>query len=219
MDVMDILGELLGHKTEKPGRGTDVLKDIFGRGSQRSSTPPSNRPADIKSPVEELEELLNVANQRSPNRRAGADQVSTRHSSSIPQDRSSSSPQGTHVGQNQDADNERAVVLIRAMVNAAKADGKLDEAEQKKIFERLGDPSRAELDFLRKEFASKLDIQKFARSVPVGMEQQVYTISLITIDLDEGSEANYLLELSQSLRIPADVREQIHQHIGAPTIY
>ena len=123
------------------------------------------------------------------------------------------------MGQNQDADNERAVVLIRAMVNAAKADGKLDEAEQKKIFERLGDPSRAELDFLRKEFASKLDVKEFARSVPVGMEQQVYTISLITIDLDEGSEANYLLELSQGLRIPADVREQIHQHIGAPTIY
>jgi len=105
------------------------------------------------------------------------------------------------------------------MVNAAKADGKLDEAEQQKIFERLGDPTRAELDFLRKEFASKLDVQEFARSVPVGMEQQVYAISLITIDLDEGSEANYLLELSQSLRISADVREQIHQHVGAPTIY
>ena len=219
MDVIDILGKMLGHQTKKPGRGTDVLKDIFGRGSQPSSTPPSNKPADIKSQVEELEELLNVANQRNPNPRASADQSSSRHSSSIPQDRSSSSHQGTQAGQNQDSDNERAVVLIQAMVNAAKADGKLDEAEQQKIFERLGDPSRADLDFLRKEFARKLDVQEFARSVPVGMEQQVYTISLITIDLDEGSEANYLIELSESLRIPADVREQIHQHIGAPTIY
>jgi uncharacterized membrane protein YebE (DUF533 family) len=51
------------------------------------------------------------------------------------------------------------------------------------------------------------------------MEQQVYTMSLIAIDLDTGEEAKYLMELSESLRLPTAVREQIHQRLGAPSIY
>jgi uncharacterized membrane protein YebE (DUF533 family) len=51
------------------------------------------------------------------------------------------------------------------------------------------------------------------------MEQQVYTMSLIAIDLDTGEEAKYMMELAESLRLPAEVREQIHQRLGAPSIY
>ena len=51
------------------------------------------------------------------------------------------------------------------------------------------------------------------------MEQQVYTMSLIAIDLDTNREARYLTQLADALRIPADVREQIHQRLGAPSMY
>ena len=34
MDVIDILGSMLGHKSSEPGKGTDVLTDILRRGSQ-----------------------------------------------------------------------------------------------------------------------------------------------------------------------------------------
>ncbi len=83
---------------------------------------------------------------------------------------------------------------------------------------RLG-PSREAIQFLREEFSRPLDVHEFASSVPLGMEQQVYTMSLIAIDLDTGREAKYLLELARSLRIPDEVREQIHQRLGAPSVY
>ena len=64
-----------------------------------------------------------------------------------------------------------------------------------------------------------MDLAGFAASVPLGMEQQVYSVSLMTINLDSGEEAKYLLQLSQALRLSPEVREQIHQRYGAPSIY
>lgn len=63
MDAIDILGDLLGHKTSQRGRGTGILKDMFGLGSQRPSSPPK-RPEEISREARELEDLLNVANNR-----------------------------------------------------------------------------------------------------------------------------------------------------------
>ena len=153
--------------------------------------------------TEELEDLLNVANDRRTRRQSGQQPTSRRQST----DRDLSS------------DNERAMVLIQAMVNAAKADGKFDQGEQKKIMERLQSVDRATMDFLQRELSSPLDLEGFVRSVPVGMEQQVYTMSLMSIDLDTGTEADYLVQLSRGLRISDEVREQIHQRLGAPSVY
>ncbi len=221
MDAIDILGDLLGHKTKQPGRGTDILKDIFGRGSRGSGSPspPPKKPAEINREAAELEDLLNVARDRSPNRSTGSLQSNPRPTKSIPQQHSSPASRHAEVDRNQHSDNERAVVLIRAMINAAKADGKIDEIEQTKIIDKLGNSSRENIEFLRKEYSAPLNVHDFVQSVPIGMEQQVYTMSLIAIDLDEGSEANYLMQLAQGLRIPADVREQIHQRLGAPSVY
>ena len=72
---------------------------------------------------------------------------------------------------------------------------------------------------MREEFSSPLDVRDYARSVPVGMEEQVYTLSLMAIDLDSGSEAKYLMELSECLRLPPETRERIHQRLGAPSMY
>ncbi|TWU33831.1 Inner membrane protein YebE [Novipirellula artificiosorum] len=105
------------------------------------------------------------------------------------------------------------------MINAAKADGQLDQKEQGNILKHLSNPTPENLQFIREEFQRPLDARAFALSVPVGMEQQVYTISLIAIDLDTGQEAKYLMELAENLRLPAGVREQIHQRLGVPSIY
>jgi uncharacterized membrane protein YebE (DUF533 family) len=105
------------------------------------------------------------------------------------------------------------------MVNAAKADGRLDRDEQQAIIDRMANPTRESIDFLRQEFARPLNVDEFAREVPIGMEQQVYTMSLIAIDLDTGSEATYLMDLAERLRIPVDIREKIHQQLNAPSIY
>jgi uncharacterized membrane protein YebE (DUF533 family) len=109
-----------------------------------------------------------------------------------------------------------AQVLIRAMVNAAKADGRLTREEQDAILQRLGGASREAIAFLQRELDAALDVREFAWSVPLGMEFKVYAMSLAAIDLDTKSESDYLNELAHGLRLPADVRAQIHQRYGAP---
>jgi uncharacterized membrane protein YebE (DUF533 family) len=122
-------------------------------------------------------------------------------------------------GYDEDEANRRAEILIRAMINAAKADGHVDEQEQEKILQRVGDVDQEEAEFLRREIASPLDIQAFIRSVPRGMEQEVYTISLMGIQLDEQSEAGYLIDLAQGLGLSADTCNNIHRELGAPEIF
>ena len=64
-----------------------------------------------------------------------------------------------------------------------------------------------------------LDVQGFARSVLRGMEQQVYAMSLMAIDLDTNPEAQYLHQVAQATGIEPGVANQIHEKLGAPTTY
>jgi hypothetical protein len=222
MDMVDILGSLLRHKTSQGGKGGDALNDIFRRGSQRppggsqrspggsqrspggsQRSPSGSQPIDIGRKAKELEELLNVAKDRQ-----SASPTSP-----------SAAPPSVPTGRQQPGGEQQALILIRAMINAAKADGRLDQHEQESILKQLRNPTAENIQFLREEFQRPLDARGFALSVPVGMEQQVYTMSLIAINLDTGEEATYLMELAENLRLPADVREQIHQRLGAPSIY
>ena len=111
--------------------------------------------------------------------------------------------------------NDQAVLMIRAMVNAAKSDGRVDQTEQENIISKLGsDVSEAEINFLKQEFAAPLDVAGFARSVPNGLEQQIYALSLTSIDLDTQNEAQYLGQLAQGLNIDANLCNQIHDQVG-----
>ena len=116
--------------------------------------------------------------------------------------------------------NDQAVLMIRAMVNAAKSDGRIDETEQQNIISKLGDDvSQSEIDFLKREFAAPLDVEGFARSVPNGLEQQIYALSLTSIELDTQKEAQYLGQLAQGLNIDANTCNQIHDQLNAPKIF
>ncbi len=229
MDAIDILGSILGQKTSRAGKGTDILKDIFTKSSRRQpesrssrqSKPPSKR--DLESQARELEDMLNVAKNRNTETRSRQPMAPPQSSRgdrwSGNRESESSAPTHASPSQSVSPDQEQAIVLVRAMINAAKSDGQIDETEQQKIIERLGNPTRANIEFLRSEFAKPLNLKEFVWSVPVGMEEQVYTVSLIAVDLDTSREAKYFMDLAQGLRIPADVREQIHQRMGAPSIY
>ncbi len=116
-------------------------------------------------------------------------------------------------------DEARAEILLRAMINAAKSDGELDENEKQKITEHLGDVSQEEAEFVQRELQAPLDLEGFIESVPRGMEEEVYLVSLLAIDLDSKEEAVYLDELAQGLRISHEVSNQIHEKLGAPLLY
>ena len=112
-----------------------------------------------------------------------------------------------------------AEVLIEAMINAAKADGRIDAGEERAIFDRLGELDQDEMEFIRRKLQAPVDAAEFARRVPDSMRQQVYGASLLAVELDEQSEALYLRDLAQGLRLQSDECNAIHQQLGAPVIF
>jgi uncharacterized membrane protein YebE (DUF533 family) len=117
------------------------------------------------------------------------------------------------------SDEQKAEVLLNAMLNAAKADGKIDAEEEAKLTKHIGDASPEEIEIVKKAINSPLDVEAFIKSVPKGMEQQVYMMSLLAIDLDNQKEAEYLDSLSRGLNIPQQTANLIHQKVGAPVLY
>ena len=115
---------------------------------------------------------------------------------------------------------EHAKLLIRAMVNAAKSDGHIDDEERERLVEHLGDDATAEdQEFVLAEMRAPLDVDAFAASVPRGAEREVYTMSVMAIDLDEQAEARYLDALRKGMNLSEADANAIHQELGVPTLY
>ena len=108
---------------------------------------------------------------------------------------------------------EEVYILLKAMVNAAKADGKVDDLEKEKILEFMGDMSKIEQMFVVAELQNDLQIEEFIKEIPKGMEQQVYYMSLFAIDVDNESEREYLEMLSHKLNLSHGVVDGIHESL------
>lgn len=119
------------------------------------------------------------------------------------------------------ADQEAAAALmLRAMIQAAKSDGKLDDAEQEKLMGQLGgDMDAEEAAFVRAEMQRDVDASALARDVPNGLGPQVYAMSVLAIDLDSQAEAKYLHNLAQALGMDAASVNDIHAQLGVPSLY
>ena len=113
---------------------------------------------------------------------------------------------------------EDATILIRAMINATRADGRLDQEEEQKILRHLGQPSPEMIAFIQSEFQKPLDVKEFAWSVPLGLEQKAYALSLAVLELDQREESAYLKDLAHGLRLPPEVCADIHRQLGAPIL-
>jgi Protein of unknown function (DUF533) len=112
-----------------------------------------------------------------------------------------------------------AALMLRATIQAAKADGRLDEGERNRLTETLGDISKAELRFVENEMQRPVDAKGLASEVPQGLEPQVYAMSVMGIDLDERSEAQYLHELASAMGLSRDAVNAIHDQLRVPRIY
>lgn len=112
--------------------------------------------------------------------------------------------------------NAAAGLMLRAMLQAAKCDGRIDEAEKKKIFDALGDATPEDMAFVHRELAAPVDVQGLVRQVPKGMESQIYAASVMGIDLDSQAEAQYLAALCSALGIGAREANAVHAQLGVP---
>lgn len=112
-----------------------------------------------------------------------------------------------------------AALMLRAMIQAVKADGQLDAEEKRKLMSALDDASEQEVAFVNAELSAPVDLDALVRQVPEGMEAQVYAISLSAINLDNRAEAEYLHRLAQGLGLGPQEVNAIHDQAGAPQIY
>ncbi len=112
-----------------------------------------------------------------------------------------------------------AGLMLKAMIQAAKCDGELDENEEAKLRDALGDATAEDIAFVNRELKAPVDIAGLVRQVPKGLEQQVYTVSVLGIDLDSQSEAKYLAALSQALGLDPRMVNAIHAKLGAPALF
>ena len=116
-------------------------------------------------------------------------------------------------------DDDAAGLLIRAMMQSAKSDGSIDEAEKEKLLGNLGELDQSEIDLINAEMQRPVDVRGLANDVPRGMESQVYMMSVMGIDLDTQNEASYLHDLGQALNLEQSQMNNIHEMLGARKLY
>ena len=100
------------------------------------------------------------------------------------------------------------LVMINAMIAAAKADGHVDAAEMKTIFDRV---EKMSLDAESKAFvfdalSQATDIDSLVSAVN-GVEQaaEVYLVSRLAVDVDHPAERIYLDVLANKLSLPREL--------------
>ena len=114
------------------------------------------------------------------------------------------------------AGNPDAVLLIRAMIAAANADGVIDQAERNQILERLRavDLSPEEHGFIVQELLSPADLETIVAGVnSPELARQVVTVSLMAIDVDTEQERQYMETLASRLGLDESTVEQIQRSL------
>lgn len=111
-----------------------------------------------------------------------------------------------------------AEVIVKAMINAAKADGKIDQKEIEKIIGKLDDDGLTEEEkkFFVTEANKPLDLQGVVKSAAgqPEMAAQIYAASLLAIEVDTPAEQQYMQELAAGLGVHPEVTDHIERTLG-----
>lgn len=118
-------------------------------------------------------------------------------------------------GEAASVDDSEALLLIRAMVAAANADGRIDPEEEKGILDRLDragatDEQRA---FVQRELRSPSGLETLIRDVRgPEMAQRFYAASAVAIKADTAAEQSYLRYLGDRLGLkPQQSNDLLHR--------
>jgi len=102
-----------------------------------------------------------------------------------------------------------AALMLRSMIQAAKADGEMDPEERRKILGNMENATPSDLDFLIREMAAPVDPEALAAETPDGMQREVYAAALMAIDLDHPAERAHLARLGAALNLTASDMAEI----------
>jgi uncharacterized membrane protein YebE (DUF533 family) len=109
------------------------------------------------------------------------------------------------------------LLLARAMIAAAKADGRIDVQESQTILNRINglDLPAEDKAFLFEEYARPLDIAGLAAAVPTPEQAaEVYTASILMVDPPSPPERIYLDALAGALGLEAALAQQIEATVA-----
>ncbi|MBU0501134.1 MAG: tellurite resistance TerB family protein [Gammaproteobacteria bacterium] len=110
------------------------------------------------------------------------------------------------------------LLTLKAMINAAKADGQIDAEEMQRITGRAqeGGADEDELALLRQELAAPLDIDAIVNGANGDLQvgAQIYAASLLAIKVDTPAEQAYIQELGEKLGLAEGARGEMHKMLG-----
>jgi uncharacterized membrane protein YebE (DUF533 family) len=108
--------------------------------------------------------------------------------------------------------NDAAMLIIRAMIAAAAADGRIDDREYTRILDSAGGAAASPeaKAFLDQELRRPATASALAAAVTSPAEAlQVYAAARVAVDGDNASETGFLAELAAALGIDPDLARQV----------
>ena len=112
---------------------------------------------------------------------------------------------------------EFALVLVRAMISAARADGHIDEEERARIADRLalaGLDSEAQ-EFLNHELEAPVDLDAIINAAKTEAQKvELYTASRLAIEPETRAERGYLDLLAGRLQLPDALIDHIEATVS-----
>ena len=116
------------------------------------------------------------------------------------------------------ANQQLGLILVRAMIAVARADGRLDAAESQAIFQKIQglELNPEEQSLLVREMGQSVDMDTIVNSattVEIGAE--IYTASLLAVEVDSDAERSYLAMLAARLQLPPGLVQAIEQQVQA----
>ncbi|MCS0394836.1 tellurite resistance TerB family protein [Vibrio diabolicus] len=121
------------------------------------------------------------------------------------------SGQGVHETFDPD-DSKHCVLILKAMIGAAKADGHVDEEEMARIEQALADMGADEhvRQLVQQELNKPLDPAEIANQATSPQQaSEIYLASLIVADEQNFMEKAYLQELAKQLQLSPEVTQQL----------
>jgi len=103
--------------------------------------------------------------------------------------------------------------LLRAMIGAAKADGRIDDLEQRRILQHLDtrEVTQADRDFVHQELLEPLDVEAIVGSATCPeTAAELYAASLMAIDPGRPAEQGYLAMLAARLELAPELVSHLH---------
>ena len=120
--------------------------------------------------------------------------------------------------EDQQALEQDAEIIVKAMINAAKADGRIDDNEIQKIVGKLQEDglTEEEKELFMTEASKPMDIDAVIASAGgrPEMAAQIYSASLLAIEVDTPAEQQYMQQLAQGLGLDPQVIDHIHKFLG-----